>query len=120
MIGPIYFWKISNNWIGLFLCGYVQQMISVISALFLPESPRFLIEQNRIDEAHKSFKSIAKWNQIKLTWDSRDFTKDGSRFTNPDRLGTEGETFMEDKIFIVEIINLPLSTTEAGIHDFMS
>ena len=109
LFAPLMFWKISKNWIWLFILGYIECIISVVASMFLPESPRFLIELGKIDQAKSSFKMIARVNGAPWEWDSSHFTKDGRRYTDPKRLGTEESR--EEEMHILEITSLPPNTT---------
>ena len=98
----------------IFIFGYIQCIISVVASLFLPESPRLMIELGRIVEAKSSFRIIARVNRAPWVWDSSHFTKDGRRYTDPKRLGTEESR--EDEVHTLEITNLPPSATAATIR----
>ena len=41
----------------------VTQIWVCISMLFLPESPRWLVESQNLEEAEKVFRKIAEWNK---------------------------------------------------------
>ena len=86
--------------------------------MFLPESPRLLIELGKIDEAKSSFKMIAKINGASLDWESSQFTKDGRRYTDPKRLGTEESK--EEDIHTLELSCLPPNVTAETIRQFMN
>ena len=118
IFSPLMFWKISNNWVYLFVLGYIECIISVVASMFLPESPRLLIELGRIVEAKSSFKMIARINGAPWVWDSSHFTKDGRRYTDPKRLGTEESR--EEEVHTMEIMSLPPNTTTATIRQFMN
>ena len=72
---PLYFWKISKNWVTLFYCGYFICIMSIVCVMILPESPRLLVELGRLDEAMKSFERIAKLNGKSLQWNPSEFLK---------------------------------------------
>ena len=59
LIATIYFRFISNDWFYLALFGYVLQIVSVCVVWFLPESPKLLVELNRLDEAEAAMIRIA-------------------------------------------------------------
>ena len=59
LIATLYFRFISDEWLWEALFGYVLQVICVILVWFLPESPKFLIELNRLDEAEIAMLRIA-------------------------------------------------------------
>ena len=52
----------ARDWRQICLVGYALQFIGLVGAFWLPESPKFLIEQNRIREAIECLKQIAKAN----------------------------------------------------------
>ena len=70
---PLYFWKISNNWIGLFYAGFCSCIISILATILLPESPRLLIELDRLEEAKYSLQRMATYNRKTLHWDPSEF-----------------------------------------------
>ena len=59
----IYYSQISNNAINLMAVGIMLNIINVIASSRLPESPRFLVAQQRLGEAADCFELIAKWNR---------------------------------------------------------
>ena len=59
LIATIYFRFISNHWFYLAAFGYFLQIISVSLVWFLPESPKILVELNRLDEAELAMIRIA-------------------------------------------------------------
>ena len=59
----IYFWKISKHWQYFLLIGWIFNVISVVLLFFMPESPRWLIQVGKLDEARKAFAFIAKLNR---------------------------------------------------------
>ena len=59
LLATLYFRYVSTYWTYLALIGYVTQILCVALVWFLPESPKFLIEQNRLDEAEAAFNRIA-------------------------------------------------------------
>ena len=44
------------------MVGYGLVLYSTAAVWFLPESPRVLIDLNRVDEAQEAVNKIAKWN----------------------------------------------------------
>ena len=69
VVAILYFWLISKHWIYYTLVGYVWQILATLLVCLLPESPRFLVSVGKLDEAKKSFETIAKWNRKELVWD---------------------------------------------------
>ena len=59
LIATIYFRFISKEWVYLALLGYVLQIICVCLVWLLPESPKFLLELNRLDETEAAMIRIA-------------------------------------------------------------
>ena len=60
LITTIYFRFISDYWIYLGIFGYLLQILCVGFVWFMPESPKILIELNRLDEAEAAFIKVAK------------------------------------------------------------
>ena len=52
-----YFFSFSGNWRGMFLSMLVPATVLLLGLLFVPESPRWLVQRNRSDEA---FQILAK------------------------------------------------------------
>ena len=75
ILTPLYFWKISKNWIGLFYAGFSGCIISILASILLPESPRLLIELGRLEEAKHSLQRLATYNRKTLNWDPSEFVK---------------------------------------------
>jgi len=69
----IYYWKINRHWFYIVSVGYLLNWISFLGAFFLPESPVFLINGSRLNEARKSFEYIAKINKRELKFDDNAF-----------------------------------------------
>ena len=62
LFGCLYFWFIWKNWLGIEILAGVLGVIAGIGALFMPESPKFLISKRRYDEARESINRIARFN----------------------------------------------------------
>lgn len=73
ILATIYFWKISTDWFYFVLIGYLLNVWSFASSFFLPESPRFLIEQQKLGEASESLKTIAVWNKAEFDFNADEF-----------------------------------------------
>ena len=54
--------SISRNWEVIVTVGMAMQVVGLVGSFMLPESPKFLIEQNRIQEAKECLRQIANWN----------------------------------------------------------
>ena len=61
----IYYSQLSNNSISLMAVGILLNIINVVTCSRLPESPRFLVAQQRLEEAADCFEQIARWNRKK-------------------------------------------------------
>ena len=59
LLATAYFRFVSKDWFWLAFFGYVTQIFCVVLVWLLPESPKFLIEQNRLDEAEAAFNRIS-------------------------------------------------------------
>ena len=60
-VAVIYFWGISKYWYYLAAIGYCMEILTAILIWFLPESPRALVDLNRIEEAEIALRKIAWW-----------------------------------------------------------
>ena len=64
MLATIYFAFISKHWFWFVLVGFITLLIVDISALWLPESPKYLLKMGRKLEAVLILKRIAKSNNV--------------------------------------------------------
>ena len=63
----------ARNWLVPTLIGFCLKVYAVFGSMMLPESPKWLIEQRRLDEASSCLETIAKWNNRRLTFNDKDF-----------------------------------------------
>ena len=59
LIATLYFRFVSDHWFYLAMFGYILQIICVGFVWFMPESPKLLVELNRLDEAEAAMIRIA-------------------------------------------------------------
>jgi len=62
VIGCLYFWTISKNWIWLEVFACTLGVVSMIGCYMMPESPKFLIGKKKYEEARNAINWIAKFN----------------------------------------------------------
>ena len=63
IVGALYFWQISKNWLWICIFACSLGFIAMMGAIFiLPESPKFLISKKRFDEARLAINHIASFN----------------------------------------------------------
>jgi hypothetical protein len=62
----LYFWIISDRWKLLQIPNLVLSISGTVCLFFMPESPRFLVAQQRYDDARNVFKLIGKINGIRM------------------------------------------------------
>ena len=67
LLATIYFWFICKDWIYFSLIGFALSTWNCIAIQFVPESPRLLIELQRLEEARVSLQKIADWNKVPIT-----------------------------------------------------
>ena len=79
------------------------QIWVTIAMFFLPESPVWLIEKERIDEAESAMKMVAKLNRRELIWDKKLYSKKIEL--------VEG--------FIIKVENLPDKTSQSDFDTFL-
>ena len=60
----------ARDWVTISMVGYVMQVVALVGVFFIPESPKFLLEQHRLKELSNCLQYIAKWNgkQIDLNF----------------------------------------------------
>ena len=63
MLATLYFWKVSSYWMPFVAVGPVLNLVCLVIVSFLPESPRYLVNADRLDETRKAFAKIAKLNR---------------------------------------------------------
>jgi len=65
ILWSFYYQKLDKNWFPLQMIYFIGGILTLITALFLPESPKYLYTQQRFEEARKSLNYIAKVNGIR-------------------------------------------------------
>jgi MFS family permease len=66
MLGVAYFCFVSKDWFYFVGVGYILNLSTTISVFKLPESPAWLIQMQRYDDARETLETIAKFNNTKL------------------------------------------------------
>lgn len=69
LLCTLYFMTVSKDWFYFVLVGYLLNVISVVGAWFMPESPIYLCEKGQLYELESSMKVIAKINGKHLIFD---------------------------------------------------
>ena len=62
MVTVLYFWKISIEWVPYYSIALVFNGVAFCGSLWLPESPRMLLELGREDEAIANLERMANFN----------------------------------------------------------
>ena len=62
MITTLYFWKVSVDWVPYFCIVLGFNIVTLLGSLWLPESPRMLLDLGREDEAIENLERIASFN----------------------------------------------------------
>jgi len=61
VLGVVYFWKISKDWVWfVVIFAEIAGVLVIIGTFFLPESPKFLISMKRFDQAKAAVNFFAK------------------------------------------------------------
>lgn len=84
----LYFWFVSNDWIYIHYLGLTVQVMCLVCVVFLPESPRLLIELQKLEEARQSFQRIAQVNKCHLEFNEKDFRRPSSSDKKEGETGT--------------------------------
>ena len=87
------------NWLYCAMIGYVMSLISLFCICFLPESPKFLIEKNRMKEAKQSLEKIASWNNKRLVFNPTDFSESHNTTGSPIKTNQQDASFQSSKSF---------------------
>ena len=72
VLGTLFFMFVSKDATGLILTAYLFLAIGTITAFFYPESPRYLVKSDQIDQAQVVFEYIAKFNGLDAEHVSKD------------------------------------------------
>ncbi|CDW83769.1 solute carrier family member 5 [Stylonychia lemnae] len=59
----LYFLYVSKHWEGFQIFGCATNFLIVVSIIFLPESPKYLISKKRYEDARNSLRIIARFNR---------------------------------------------------------
>lgn len=60
VIGCLYFWKVSKNWLWLEMFAGGLDLVAMVGTLLrMPESPKYLVGQKRYEEARDAINYIA-------------------------------------------------------------
>jgi len=63
ILGFLYFWQISRNWLWIEIVAGAMNLVSIAGILLLlPESPKYLLTKKRFQEARDCINKIAKIN----------------------------------------------------------
>lgn len=65
-IVPLYFITISNHWLPLGIAMIAWTVISLIIMPNVPESPKYLYEKGKYNEARLSLFAVARFNDVKV------------------------------------------------------
>lgn len=113
----VYFFKMNGHWQWLLLVGFGMNIVALVFLIWLPESPRFLVNSGRLDEAKKAFEVIAWWNKTSFKWEEHLYTKSGkARKHNPLLCSQGSET---NSGGMMELLNFPPDVTEQIVRAFL-
>jgi hypothetical protein len=73
IIGSLFFQFISKNVYAFMGIGYFMQIVSLILTFMLPESPVYLLNKGKLEEAEIALNKIAKINNRLLQFNPKDF-----------------------------------------------
>ena len=65
MFSSLFFMYISKEWKALFGLGTIMSYIALVVTYHMPESPKFLVNKNKFQEARDVITEIAAFNQVK-------------------------------------------------------
>lgn len=77
LLATLYFWKVSKHWFWFSLVGYIWNIISAVFMIWMPESPRYLVNSGQLQKAAEAFRIVAWFNKKELVWDESKFVKNG-------------------------------------------
>lgn len=64
----LYFWLFGNEWVKVGYVGMGFCVLSMAATYFVPESPRLLLAQGKLDEFKRAIETLARWNRKKVEW----------------------------------------------------
>lgn len=62
LLCALYFWQISQHWEYLEYFAAGMTLLCIFVAVFLPESPKYLLTKKKYEQAHQALNLIAKVN----------------------------------------------------------
>mmetsp|Transcript_24333 Transcript_24333/g.30181 ORF Transcript_24333/g.30181 Transcript_24333/m.30181 type:complete len:110 (-) Transcript_24333:793-1122(-) len=62
LFATIYFWQIGKDWYFVGVIGFLMNLFTSVTAWFLPESPRYLLEKGEIEELETTMAVVARVN----------------------------------------------------------
>lgn len=66
----LYFWLIGNSWLTVGTIGLVYCLVSMLATFVVPESPRLLLAQGKVDRFKQAIDKLAWWNRTTVDWTS--------------------------------------------------
>ena len=69
LLGCLYFWKMSKDWLWLEIYACATGIISMVGVFLLPESPKFLVTVKKYDQARLAINTIARINKSNEVFD---------------------------------------------------
>jgi Sugar (and other) transporter len=66
--GVLYYWQVSRNWFYFVFLGFVLNAAGLIMLRFIPESPQWLLQKAKFEEAQSALQTIANFNDSQLNF----------------------------------------------------
>ena len=116
----VYMWMFGKNWFDFVMVGYILCLLTVCMSFFIPDSPRLLFSQGRIEEGKRALDFIVKvnckpaidWSKIDLSICTDETVRKAQNLFHPMNV------YPTAMLYHIQI-NVPLETDLPAMHNLL-